>query len=294
MISFDNFDLTYLIPQSLKNHKDVKILVEIFNEEIAEFYEKKEQLFIFNLELQSDAVLDELAYQEHIDYYEVDFTREQKINLIKTAFKTHLTKGTRYAVETSLHAVLDDFFIREWFEYDGDPGTFLLLGKTIPNSERLYKAEKITNSYKRASAHLDPFFGLLHGSEIQIKTDVKENDSTLDACGTLKTDYVTYQSTLGKRYQNIINSEVNNNTTEFIKASTDKFTKNTKGIKHSYIGEFEINKYRSEFKISSENIETKCDYGIKETETETVFNNIFAYNCDILKSCSKTLSVSEV
>lgn len=293
MIKLDNFDLLDFIPNSMKNQADIQAICEIFNEELSEFYSKKEQLFIFNLDLQSEAVLNELMYQEHVDYYNTDLTNEQKIKLIKTAFKTHLTKGTRYAVETALHSVLDDFYLREWFEYNGDPGTFILLGKTLPSQEKHNIAEKIVSSYKRASAHVDPLFGLYYESRLELQTKVSNYQSYLESCGTMKTNGVTSIQTIGRRYKCKTEHTISQNfSSELRKASKSYFAKNDKGVKHKYKTEHIVsNNISNELKKASASYFIKNDKGIRHKNE--LIGAISIYSSGYIKRCG-TFSAKEV
>lgn len=73
----------------------------------------------------SENVLDMLATDLHVDWYDYSYSLDIKRSLIKDAVKVHRTLGTRAAVDTTLYAIFGDSFeIEEWFEYEGEPYTF--------------------------------------------------------------------------------------------------------------------------------------------------------------------------
>lgn len=169
MINLDSLDIKNLLPQSLKKNKDIDMLCDIFNEEIENLYNQREKLFLFNLESQSDEVLNEMIIQEHVDYFETFLSREQKIDMIKTAFRSHLKKGTLYAVESNLDIIFNKYTLEEWFELKSEPFTFKLKGDEMPSLENMEKIFKAINEYKNVRSRCLGFVSE-NKSNIRIKT----------------------------------------------------------------------------------------------------------------------------
>lgn len=203
MINLDKLDIKNLLPQSLRQSKDIDILCELFNEEIASFYRQREKLFLFNLEDQNDNVLNEMIMQEHVDYFEPFLTREQKIDMIKTAFRSHLKKGTRYAVESNLDIIFNKYKLEEWFELNAEPFTFKLSGEEMPSLENMEKIFKAINEYKNVRSRCLGFVSK-NESKTNIKTKLiqRKADTKIDnfnprksfklrtiAFASMKTDY---------------------------------------------------------------------------------------------------------
>ena len=203
MINLDKLDIKNLLPQSLKKNKDIDMLCEIFNDEIENFYKAKEKLFLFNLESQSDEVLNEMIMQEHVDYFETFLSREQKIDMIKTAFRSHLKKGTRYAVESNLDIIFNKYTLEEWFELNSEPFTFKLSGDEMPSLENMEKIFKAINEYKNVRSRCLGFVSK-NKSHTSIKTKLiqRKADTKIDsfnprksfklrtvAFASMKTDY---------------------------------------------------------------------------------------------------------
>ncbi len=70
------------------------------------------------------ALLDELAWQFHLDVYDAYAPIEVKRALIKQSIRVHAHKGTVYAVREALQAAFGRAVVREWFEYGGAPYLF--------------------------------------------------------------------------------------------------------------------------------------------------------------------------
>ena len=130
-----------------------KILTPIFRElskesKLAFIYGRVDEL--------DDKILDELAWQFHVDFYSVDFPIHVKRNLIKNAKKIHKLKGTPAAVENLLSSICGNATLKEWFEYDGEPFMFKVRIEVENNINSLLdKFEKSINTVKNTRSHLE-------------------------------------------------------------------------------------------------------------------------------------------
>lgn len=80
-------DYQFFFPENLKKYKNLKSLsLELEKQLKKEIISQLPKLAIFkNLELQTDEVLSELAYQYMVDNWQENLDREVKIKLIKNA-----------------------------------------------------------------------------------------------------------------------------------------------------------------------------------------------------------------
>lgn len=84
-----------------------------------------ETLHLPRLDELPETVVDLLAWQWHVDFYEpLGLDIATKRRLVKESIAWHRTKGTPAAVEKMLKAVWGSAHIEEWFEYGGSPGCF--------------------------------------------------------------------------------------------------------------------------------------------------------------------------
>ena len=84
----------------------------------------KEALILSRIDELSNDVIDLLAWQLHVDFYEELTSIKEKRNAVKQSIAMHRVKGTRMAVELALHMVYESGEVSEWFEYGGRPYYF--------------------------------------------------------------------------------------------------------------------------------------------------------------------------
>lgn len=100
--------------------------------------------------------LDALAEEMNIEWYRRNASISIKRELIRDADTMHKRLGTKWAVERIINTYFGDGYIKEWFEYSGQPGHFKVFSSnpTITD-ENLQEFISILNKVKRASSHLD-------------------------------------------------------------------------------------------------------------------------------------------
>lgn len=117
-----------------------------------------ETLHLPRLDELPETVVDLLAWQWHVDFYEpLGLDIATKRRLVKESIAWHRTKGTPAAVEKMLKAVWGSAHIEEWFEYGGSPGCFRV---DIATTETIREADipvvaKAVDTNKNARSWLD-------------------------------------------------------------------------------------------------------------------------------------------
>ena len=103
-----------------------------------------------------EAELDELAWELNILWWNSDADIETKREIVKTSDMVYKKLGTKWAVEKVITAYFGDGYIREWFQYSGEPGHFRVYS-TNPSitEEKLNQFLDILYKVKRSSAILD-------------------------------------------------------------------------------------------------------------------------------------------
>lgn len=136
-------------------------------------------------------ILDALAVNWKIDWYDTEYGEEQKRRIIKTALTVRRLMGTAYATRLQADAIFPGTRLEEWFDYDGTPGTFRLFvdisnsspeapAKTYDTAEM----ERRLVGAKRWSAHLESFSFMIRRALI-IKHTVKSYRYNPPECGTI-------------------------------------------------------------------------------------------------------------
>ena len=112
----------------------------------------------------TEAELDELAWELNILWYDKAAGIDAKREIVKNSDEVYRRLGTKWAVENVIASYFGEGFIREWFEYQGEPGHFRVYSTnpTLTN-ERLLEFMNLLNKVKRASSHLDGIFITLTG-----------------------------------------------------------------------------------------------------------------------------------
>ena len=85
----------------------------------------------------AEEVLDALAVNWKIDWYDTGYDIEQKRRIVKTALNIRRTMGTAGAARTQADAIYPGTKLEEWFEYGGTHGKFRLRVNITTVEERM-------------------------------------------------------------------------------------------------------------------------------------------------------------
>ena len=103
-------------------------------------------------------LLDILAKDFAVDWYDRSYTLEEKRKTIKGSFYVHRHRGTKAAVEKAISAIYPNPEVLEWFEYGGNPYHFKLRitvdFATLNQTKHQQVLQKIS-CYKNLRSHLD-------------------------------------------------------------------------------------------------------------------------------------------
>lgn len=159
MNSLQDYSVIDLMPNSLKVDPFIIVLAEAIEIQLKQAFQEAETLANFSdVDNLPEILLDYLAHQKHVDYYENDSPIQQKRGLIKNHLLWHQKKGTPWAVESAVNTVFGDIKLSEWFEYGGSPYSFKIdiqLTTIGPTEQTINLVEKLINSYKNKRSWLD-------------------------------------------------------------------------------------------------------------------------------------------
>ncbi|MDM5278792.1 phage tail protein I [Paenibacillus silvae] len=146
-----------ILPPNLQNDPSYRAAAMAIHEELAITNEAVRKLSLFDrLDTLNDDEADELAWQLHVDFYDVGLPIQQKRSLIKNAYLFHYAKGTPAAVEDLVAILFGSGQVEEWFEYDGDRGYFRVrTSDPTATNEKATEFIRAVNSVKRKSAWLE-------------------------------------------------------------------------------------------------------------------------------------------
>lgn len=102
-----------------------------------------------------------LAEDFKIDWWDPEYSVEEKRRLVRDNWKVHRTIGTVDAVEKAISAVYPDTTVLEWFDYEGEPYHFKLrinITDEEINSDRMKRVLKRLKYYKNLRSWNDGIF----------------------------------------------------------------------------------------------------------------------------------------
>ena len=145
-----------------------------------------------------EPLLSILAHDFKVDWWDSDYTLEEKRKTLKVSWIVHKRLGTKYAVETAMSAIYPHTKVKEWFEYGGNPYCFRLEINATGSNGDLDKQRRVLQRlsyYKNLRSHLDsvdytidlPPVTLYLGGAVDILTEfgVPETANTYDFRETL-------------------------------------------------------------------------------------------------------------
>ena len=114
---------------------------------------------ISNIDALDETVLDILARDFKVDWYDPNYSLEEKRRTVKSSWRVHKTLGTKAAVETAIRAIYPLTTVEEWFEYDGgEPYHFRLNIDITSDSGDKARQKRVLerlNFYKSLRSHND-------------------------------------------------------------------------------------------------------------------------------------------
>ena len=113
-------------------------------------------MILAKIDQQPEAVIDYLAWQFHVDFYDIDFDLPLKRQLVKNSIAWHRRKGTKSVVQEMVSSVFTGGTVHEWFEYGGDPYRFRVEVTKLSDDEMLYnRLIMLINAVKNTRSWLD-------------------------------------------------------------------------------------------------------------------------------------------
>ena len=169
-----------ITPPNLLVDKNIKALVEAVEPEFEKIKSEIVNVLIYpRIDELDEEVLDLLAWQFHIEGYDLATDITEKRNLIKKAIELHRYKGTRYAIEEVLKILGLEGQIKEWYETNGElpPYTFSIITEKEPDSiERLIK---LVNEYKNVRSQLYTLSQINGNCKLALRGDISNWDNAL-------------------------------------------------------------------------------------------------------------------
>lgn len=151
-------DFSEFLPGALRHDPKMIALAKTLTEQLLTVSGSMDNVLIYSrFEELPEEIVDVLAYDMHVDWYEYNYPLQIKRDIVKNSVRVHKRMGTKYAVENVLNSLHPQSHIEEWFEYGGTHHCFRIV-INADNKEYKIDIDRIIKSismYKRLSAHLE-------------------------------------------------------------------------------------------------------------------------------------------
>lgn len=139
MHNIRNFDLLSLVPPSLQSDPQVIAACGALQGELQAVSVAVDQIMIISkLDKQPSEVIDNLAWQWNVDFYDDSLSLATRIALVKNSLQWHRIKGTAAVVQEMVSTVLSNGVVTEWFQYAGAPYHFRVQTDEIISTQAVY------------------------------------------------------------------------------------------------------------------------------------------------------------
>ena len=189
-------DILRILPPVLKKDDGFAALGKIIAEQLAKNRELTDKALIYPaIDKLDEPVLDALAYDLNVPWYDYEGGLESKRSTIRECLQIHQYKGTKYAVRAALEGVYENVRVREWFEYGGEPNHYRIFDVDIRQvNDNIRTFLQILEVVSRKSAVLDSiraisvrelilYFGAVMSVTKKFKLTTGEVNTDIDIMG---------------------------------------------------------------------------------------------------------------
>lgn len=154
-----------IIPPNLQDDKKIIAAAKSIDSEMQKVTAAiNECIHLARIDELPEKVLDLLAWQWHVDFYEpIKIDISKKRELIKQSIAWHRMKGTPAAVENVVSAAFEKSKVEEWYEYGGKPFFFKVVTEDVTtDTEILDEMKRAINTVKNTRSWLEKIEFIMH------------------------------------------------------------------------------------------------------------------------------------
>lgn len=148
-------------PMALASDEKLLALASITATELCELIEENDLITLYaRIDELDEPLLDILAYDFKVDWWNYDYSIDEKRKTLKSLWHIHRKLGVPYASTLALSAVFENAEIVEWHRYDGRPYYFKIRvksGETLVDYGKLTKVVEGIEYYKNERSRLESF-----------------------------------------------------------------------------------------------------------------------------------------
>ena len=146
------------LPSSL-NKPTLQEIAKVIDEALHKLDRNVFRILIYpELEGLPGDIVDFLAVQLHVDFYDYTLPLAKRRSLVKNSIRWHMKKGTKAVIEEVIRAIFNSGIVEEWFEYGGRPYYFrcnLLNPDTPLTEDQIQQCLRAINTVKNVRSWLD-------------------------------------------------------------------------------------------------------------------------------------------
>ena len=163
-------NMLHALPDVLKNDSGTAALASCTAAALAERKAEIDSLILYaRMDELPEPLLDLLAQDFKVDWWDGDYSLEEKRQTLRDSWHVHRTRGTKAAVDTALSAIYPNTKVIEWWEYDGLPYHFRLSINVSSDETSSLKHQRVMarlELYKNLRSQLDEVEYYDGGAEI--------------------------------------------------------------------------------------------------------------------------------
>jgi len=156
------------LPVSLSGDPKMLALAEAVADLLSRRGEEIDRVSIYpHIDRLDEELLDILARDFKVDWWDNDYSLEEKRRTLASSWQVHKALGTKAAVEQAISAIYPGTKVAEWFDYGGKPYHFKLAIHIADDDINSQKQRRVLDRlayYKNLRSHLDEIRYLVRAS----------------------------------------------------------------------------------------------------------------------------------
>lgn len=151
-----NPNMLKLLPQFMRGDEANAALSQAMDALLAEPAKRSRILRKWDqIDNMNHAQLDEMAWEFNIDWWDSAFSLETKRAVVKSCYRVHEKRGTKWAVEELVTSALGMSKVTPWFEYGGDPFWFKIQTSATLTKDGMAYFLNMIDKVKSARDHVE-------------------------------------------------------------------------------------------------------------------------------------------
>lgn len=155
MTKYSEAELTTVLPPYIKEDPDIQAISYAFHMGVSKLlqYAMLSPAYA-DIDALPEEILDLLALELQSQYYDESMDKDIKRVIIKNSLAWHAKGGTVSAVNEMIQTIFGEGRTIEWYEFDGEPGTFYIDTNAELSPDIVKQFRNIIDKVKNKRSHL--------------------------------------------------------------------------------------------------------------------------------------------